>query len=149
MENVSAGCYNREAINANSILLPLLFEPEQHGIMKMISYHQFLPQQIDAQFIWSQRNAITINITMLLAARIVTVFQPTFFAARAALLSWLQLLFPHIKVNYSRRVREIRTARLKARCIWIYPIHAFSRQPIGIFFCGLHCYEVVLSLYSI
>jgi len=39
--------------------------------MKMISYHQFLPQQIDAQFIWLQRNAITINVTMFSAARIV------------------------------------------------------------------------------
>jgi len=34
------------------ILSYYLFEADPHGIMKMISYHQFLPQQIDAQFIW-------------------------------------------------------------------------------------------------
>jgi len=50
--NVTAISNDSEAIKANPILLSLLFEADPHGIMKMISYHQFLPQQIDAQFIW-------------------------------------------------------------------------------------------------
>lgn len=57
-----------------SILLSLPFE---HGMTRMISYRQFLPRQIAARFIRSQRNAITIRATMFSAARIVT-FQQRF-----------------------------------------------------------------------
>jgi len=81
----SSGCYNRKTINANSILLPLLFEPEQHGIMKMISSPIFLAANRSIHLVATKCNYNQHNDAFR-SANCHGLSAP-FFAARAALLS--------------------------------------------------------------